>query len=123
MVNIGEVLNERYKLLSLEGEGGMAVVYKAQDLELERTVALKVLRGPYQADDAFRREARAAARLPHPNIVTVYDVREDGDRQYIVMEYIEGQNLKDVIRAEAPLRAGRPHQICAVSSFDHGAAH
>lgn len=124
MVSIGQVLNERYKLLSLEGEGGMAIVYKAQDLELERIVALKVLRAGYSASDAFRREARAAANLPHPNIVAVHDVREDGDVQYIVMEYIEGQSLQDVIRSQAPLPIGRAldivSQICEALSYAHG---
>lgn len=123
MVRKGQVLNERYELLSLEGEGGMAFVYKAQDLELERTVALKILRPGYDTDDVFRHEARAAAKLPHANIVNVYDVGQDGDVQYIVMEYVEGQNLKDLILDGMPLRVGRALgiiiQVCEALGFAH----
>lgn len=99
------VLNDRYQLLEQIGSGGMAVLYKAQDLELERIVAVKVLR-PSLVDDPeflnrFKREARAVARLSHPNIVTVHDVGQDGPHtNYIVMEYVPGQNLKELIRAQ-----------------------
>ncbi len=100
----------------------MAVVYKAQDLELERTVAIKVLRPEYDGE-AFRREARAAARLPHPNIVTVYDVGHDDNIHYIVMEYVEGSDLKELIHTQAPLRVGRALdiaiQVCAAVGFAH----
>lgn len=123
MVGVGDTLNGRYQLLSLEGEGGMASVYKAQDLKLKRTVAVKVLRGGDQANEAFQREAQAAAGIPHPNIVAVYDIGQDGDTDYIVMEYVQGPTLQELIHAEAPFRVGRAldivTQICAAAEFMH----
>jgi eukaryotic-like serine/threonine-protein kinase len=99
-------LNDRYRLDELIGEGGMAVVYRGYDLVLNRDVAVKLLRDQYGADEnflaRFDREAQSAARLSHPNIVNVYDVGEDGDVRYIVMEHIEGPNLKDLIRRQGP---------------------
>jgi serine/threonine-protein kinase len=101
----------------------MAFVYRAYDLALERTVAIKILRPEYDAGDTFRHEARAIAKLPHSNIVTVYDVGQDGDTQYIVMEYVGGQDLKKWIRADAPLRVGRAidivTQVCTAVAFAH----
>ena len=100
------VLNGRYRLGEVLGEGGMAVVYRAQDLLLNRAVAMKILRRQYATDEGFlrrfEREAQAAARFSHPNIVNVYDVGTDGDRHYIVMEYIRGPNLKELIRRQGP---------------------
>ena len=100
------VLNGRYRLGDVLGEGGMAVVYRAQDLLLHRAVAVKVLRRQYASDanflHRFEREAQAAAGFSHPNIVNVYDVGTDGDRHYIVMEYIRGPSLKDLIRRQGP---------------------
>ena len=98
------VLNDRYRLIEQIGAGGMAVLYKAQDLELGRMVAVKVLRPSLVGDPEFlmrfKREARAAANLSHPNIVTVHDVGQDGpNTHYIVMEYVPGQNLKQLLRA------------------------
>ncbi|HEX2923719.1 MAG TPA: protein kinase, partial [Chloroflexota bacterium] len=88
------VLNDRYRLVAPLGEGGMAVVYEANDLLLDRKVAVKLLRPQYATDPAFlarfQREAKAAARLSHPNVVAIYDVGSDGDTQYIVMELVEG---------------------------------
>jgi serine/threonine-protein kinase len=85
----------------------MAIVYKAKDLLLNRVVTIKVLREQYATDEdfirRFRREAQAVASLSHPNIVSVYDVGKDGDTEYIVMEYVEGRNLKEIIRDYAPL--------------------
>jgi serine/threonine-protein kinase len=82
-----------------------------------------VLRAEYHTGDAFRREARAAAKLPHPNIVAVYDVRQDGNTQYIVMEYVEGQDLKGVIQASTPFRIGQALdmiiQVCEAVGFAH----
>ena len=96
------LLNSRYKLLHPLGTGGMAVVYKAKDLMLERTVAIKVLREDYSQDasfrESFRQEARAAANLSHPNIVTVHDFGLDQKRLFIVMEYLPGTDLKTLIR-------------------------
>ena len=93
----------------------MAQVYKARDNVLGRTVAVKLLREQYVNDSQFvarfRREAQAAANLAHPNIVNVYDVGQDGDLHYIVMEYIAGDNLKDLIQRSAPLPTDRAVSI------------
>ncbi|MDR2736391.1 MAG: Stk1 family PASTA domain-containing Ser/Thr kinase, partial [Gracilibacteraceae bacterium] len=101
------LLGDRYKIEGKIGAGGMAIVYRAKDTLLERTVAIKVLREQFVTDEAFvkrfRREAQAAASLSHPNIVSIYDVGRDGDIDYIVMEYIHGQTLKDIIRSSGPL--------------------
>ncbi|MBN1426959.1 MAG: serine/threonine protein kinase [Anaerolineae bacterium] len=98
------ILNERYRLIEQIGSGGMSVIYKAQDLELGRLVAVKVLRPSLVGDPEFlirfKREAQAAANLSHPNIVTVHDVGQDGPKtHYIVMEYVTGQDLKRLIRS------------------------
>ncbi|MBN1935990.1 MAG: protein kinase [Anaerolineae bacterium] len=123
MIGVGDTLNNRYQLLSLEGEGGMASVYKAHDLKLKRTVAVKVLRAGEEANEAFQREAQAAAGIPHPNIVAVYDIGQDGDAAYIVMEYVQGPTLQEVIHAEAPFYVGRAldiaAQICTAVEFIH----
>jgi serine/threonine-protein kinase len=101
-----QLLNNRYRLIEEEGSGGMAVVYKAQDLQLDRLVAVKVLKPEFTGDPEFlmrfRAEARAAANLSHPNIVTVHDVGQDGRTHYIVLEHVEGQNLKELVLAQAP---------------------
>jgi len=101
---IGKLINDRYEILEKTGEGGMALVYKAHDTMLDRTVALKFLRFQYASDNAFverfRREAQAAAKLSHPNVVNIFDVGEQDDKYYIVMEYIEGQNLKEKIQED-----------------------
>jgi serine/threonine-protein kinase len=99
------ILNDRYRLIEQIGSGGMAVLYKAQDMELGRMVAVKLLRPSLVSDPEFlirfKREARAAANLSHPNIVTVFDVGQDGpNTHYIVMEYVPGQDLKQLIRAQ-----------------------
>lgn len=98
---IGESLGKRYKILSKLGSGGMAQVYKAHCLILNRIVAVKVLRPQFASNDEFverfRREAQAAAGLSHPNIVSIYDVGRDGDHYYIVMEYVCGTSLKGAI--------------------------
>lgn len=121
------ILNNRYRLLSQIAAGGMAVVYKAQDMLLNRVVAVKVLRESFAVDPAFQarfqREAQAAANLDHPNIVTVYDVGRDGDRYYIVMEYVDGSDLKHLIRAEAPLAVARAVDIAIQICVALGAAH
>jgi len=106
----GDVIAERYELEQLVGRGGMSSVYRAKDRLLERTVAIKVLHEHYSRDEdyveRFRREARAAARLSHPNIVTVIDRGEADGRQFIVFEYIDGQNLKQLVesRGRLPVR-------------------
>ncbi|HVV58254.1 MAG TPA: protein kinase [Gaiellaceae bacterium] len=103
---VGDVLADRYELEELVGTGGMSSVYKAHDRLLDRTVALKVLHQQYSSDDdyveRFRREARSVATLTHPNIVTVIDRGEHGDRQFIVFEYVDGDNLKRMIERRGP---------------------
>ena len=107
MLEAGRTLNGRYKIQSLIGTGGMAAVYLAKDLILDRLVAIKVLRLDFrQNDDAmrrFRREALSATQLTHPNIVGVYDVGQSQEMNYIVMEYVEGIDLKDYIRQKGAL--------------------
>jgi len=98
----GDLLNQRYQLLERLGSGGMAEVYRARDLMLERSVAIKVLRADYSSDkefqERFRQEARAAANLSHPNIVTVHDFGLDNGQLFIVMEHIPGTDLKSLLR-------------------------
>ncbi len=98
----GDLLNQRYQLLESLGAGGMAEVYRARDLMLERSVAIKILRADYSSDEEFqerfRQEARAAANLSHPNIVTVHDFGLDSGQLFIVMEHVPGSDLKSIIR-------------------------
>lgn len=123
------LLNNRYRLVAQQGSGGMAVIYKAVDIELGRTVAVKVLRPSLTSDPSFltrfRNEARSVANLAHPNIVTVHDVGADGPTHYIVMEFIEGQDLKKIIKSEGILSVDRTLklaiQICAGIGFAHRA--
>jgi serine/threonine protein kinase len=104
---VGELIAERYELQELVGTGGMSSVYRAHDRLLERLVALKMLHEQLGSDgehvERFRHEARAVAQLSHANIVTVIDRGEQGGRQYIVFEYVDGENLKGLIEREAPL--------------------
>ncbi len=99
---VGDVLSDRYELEELVGSGGMSSVYRAHDRLLDRKVALKVLHEQYTGDaehvGRFRHEARAVATLSHPNIVTVIDRGEHDGRQFIVLEYVDGENLKELIR-------------------------
>src|SRR3954467_2374668 len=109
---VGELIAGRYELEELIGTGGMSSVFRAHDRLLERKVALKILHEHYTSDDAnverFRGEARLAAQLSHPNIVTVIDRGESEGRQFIVFEYVEGENLKEHLerRGAGALRAG-----------------
>ncbi|MCH1623829.1 Stk1 family PASTA domain-containing Ser/Thr kinase [Fredinandcohnia quinoae] len=104
---IGRRLSGRYKIIEVIGGGGMANVYLARDIILERDVAIKVLRLDFSNDEEFikrfRREAHSATSLAHPNIVSIYDVGEEDDIYYIVMEYVDGQTLKQYIQRHAPL--------------------
>ena len=101
------VLDNRYELQELIGGGGMADVYKARDILLDRIVAVKILHEQFKRDtefiQKFHREAQAAAKLSHPNIVNIYDVGVMGDDHYIVMEYVPGSTLKDRIKQEGHL--------------------
>jgi eukaryotic-like serine/threonine-protein kinase len=104
---VGELIADRYELEELVGSGGMSSVYRAHDRLLERSVALKILHEQYGRDEdyveRFRREARAVAQLAHPNIVTVIDRGEQDGRQFIVFEYVDGVNLKELVDEEGPL--------------------
>ncbi|WP_409305375.1 Stk1 family PASTA domain-containing Ser/Thr kinase [Peribacillus sp. SCS-155] len=104
---IGKRINGRYKLLDMVGGGGMANVYLAMDMILEREVALKILRMEFSNDDEFikrfNREAQSATSLAHPNIVSIYDVGEEDDIYYIVMEYVKGHTLKQYIQKNYPI--------------------
>ena len=106
-LTIGQTISGRYEIKDKLGSGGMANVYKALDTKLDREVTFKVLREEYVKDDDFIRrfyvEARAAARLSHHNIVNVHDVDQDGDIYYIVMEYIDGFTLKELILQQDPI--------------------
>ena len=106
-MNKGYMLNDRYQIIRLIGEGGMANVYLAHDTILDRDVAVKILRGDLADDEKFvrrfQREAIAASSLNHPNIVEMYDVGEDDGKYFIVMEYIEGRTLKSLIKKRGML--------------------
>jgi beta-lactam-binding protein with PASTA domain len=120
-------LSDRYELADKLGAGGMAEVYLGRDRVLGRTVAVKTLLDQHAGDphfiERFRREAQNAASLNHPNVVSVYDTGADGNTQYIVMEYVEGRTLREVIREEGPLLPERAAEIaadvCAGLSFAH----
>ncbi len=118
----------RYSVERILGHGGMATVYLAQDGDLERPVAVKVLGDPLAHDDEFverfRREARTAAQLSHPNIVQVYDTGEEEGRIFIVMEYVDGEGLDAVLRREGRLAPERARelgiQVCSALHYAHG---
>lgn len=107
MIMKGQKINDRYQIIKTIGEGGMANVYLAYDTILDRNVAVKVLRGDLATDEKFvrrfQREALSASSLSHPNIVEVYDVGEDNGSYYIVMEYIEGKHLKQLLKKRGAL--------------------
>ena len=128
-----EVIAERYELEELVGTGGMSSVYRARDRLLERHVALKVLH-PHYADDEeyverFRREARSVAQLSHPHIVTVIDRGEDGGQQFIVFEYVDGENLKQFVERTGPLPTRRAVELALevadalAFAHEHGLVH
>ena len=125
----GVLLNNRYQLLERIGTGGMSDVFRARDLMLERSVAIKILHEKYSDDkdfqDRFRMEARAAANLSHPNIVTVHDFGYDHDQLFIVMEHIPGKDLKTILRQRGryPVEEAIPIlvQACAGVGYAHRA--
>ena len=125
MITKGQKINDRYEVRKLIGEGGMANVYLGYDTILERDVAIKVLRGDLADDEKFvrrfRREAQNASLLSHPNIVQIYDVGEDDGNFYIVMEYIKGQTLKQLIKKRGKLTPAETVDI--VSQLADGLAH
>ncbi len=115
MITKGQKINDRYEIIKSIGEGGMANVYLAQDIILDRKVAIKVLRGDLANDEKFirrfNREAVSASQLAHPNIVEIYDVGEDENTHYIVMEYIEGKTLKQLLKKRGHLTVGEAVDI------------
>ena len=125
MFSKGDKINDRYEIIKLIGEGGMANVYLAYDTILERNVAVKVLRGDLADDEKFvrrfQREALSASSLSHPNIVEMYDVGEDNGNFYIVMEYIDGQTLKQLIKKRGHLTV--PEAIDIMLQLTDGLAH
>ena len=122
------VYGRRYRVVEKIGSGGMADVYKAVDEVLGRTVAVKVLHARYASEPnfvaRFRQEAQAAANLSHPNIVNIYDWGRDGEAYYIVMEYVNGADLKSLVSERGPLdplkAAEYAAQVCAALSVAHG---
>ena len=107
MIAKGSKINDRYQIIKTLGEGGMANVYLAHDTILDRNVAVKVLRGDLATDEKFvrrfQREALSASSLSHPNIVEMYDVGEDDGQYYIVMEFVDGKTLKQVLKQRGHL--------------------
>jgi len=121
---INRTLDKRYTILEHIGGGGMADVYRAHDKLLDRSVAVKILRSQFTSDEQFvtrfRREAQAAARLSHHNIVNMYDVGQDGDVYYIVMEYISGETLKErILREPLPIEMAVRIAIDIAEALEH----
>src|SRR4051794_15965480 len=129
----GDLVADRYELEELCGTGGMSSVFRAYDRQLERRVAIKILHEHYAGDpeylERFRREARAVARLSHPNIVTVIDRGDDGGRQFIVFEHVEGENLKELVLRSGRLSVRRALELALdvadglAFAHDHGLVH
>lgn len=125
---VGKILGNRYEIVGELGGGGMAIVYKGRDKYLNRLVTIKILRPEFTADkdfvNRFQREAQSVASLSHPNIVSIYDVGQEDNIYYLIMEYVHGANLKTVIKNEGPLspeRAARiAMQICEALEHAHG---
>jgi serine/threonine-protein kinase len=127
MTQVGDVLVQRYAIESPIARGGMADVFLARDQQLDRQVAVKVLFPEFARDpnfvERFRREAQHAAMLNHPNIVSVYDYGQQGGTYFIIMEYVEGQSLRDVLRSQgslSPMQSARiASEIAAALDFAH----
>lgn len=124
---LGRVFDGRYRVQSHIADGGMASVYLALDTRLDRDVALKVMRHDLAQDEAFvsrfKREARSAARLSHPNVVSVFDQGEDDGHMFLAMEYVPGQTLREVMKAEGPLTPRAALDIMGPVLQALGAAH
>ena len=129
----GDLIADRYELEEIVGTGGMSTVFCARDVQLDRRIAIKILHERFADDpeylERFRREARAVARLSHPNIVTVIDRGVDDGRQYIVFEYVEGENLKELVQRTGRLPVRRALELAlAVAdglsfAHEHGLVH
>ena len=124
---VGATFSDRYVLGEKVAAGGMGTVYVATDTRLQRRVALKLMKGELAADprfvERFRREARSAGSLSHPNVAGVFDYGQDGDKHYIVMEYIEGRDLARLLREDGPLDETRAAAIAAQIASALGHAH
>ncbi|MER1984711.1 MAG: Stk1 family PASTA domain-containing Ser/Thr kinase [Solibacillus sp.] len=130
---VGKRISDRYKIEKLIGGGGMSNVYLAHDMILNRDVAIKILRYDFTNEEElhrrFQREALSATSLTHPSIVSIYDVGEDGDTHYIVMEYIKGKTLKQYIQEFSPLAPARAVHImkqltgAMAHAHEHGIIH
>ncbi|MEB4616563.1 Stk1 family PASTA domain-containing Ser/Thr kinase [Leucobacter sp. M11] len=124
---IGRILDDRYVVRSRIARGGMATVYVANDTRLERRVAIKIMHGHLADDNAFKKrfvqEARSAARLSHPNVVNVYDQGQDSEMAYLVMEYLPGITLRDLLRAQKRLTADQAYEISEAVLAGLSAAH
>jgi len=119
---IGTTLHQRYKIESVLGEGGMGVVFRARDTLLDRTVAIKALSPQLLGDDGLRRflhEAQAAAQLTHPNIIAIHDVLDDGQQRLIVMEYVAGKTLRELLPMTWQEAVGATIQVCGALEFAH----
>jgi serine/threonine protein kinase len=118
---IGQTLNERYRIEELVGEGATAIVYRATDLRLQRDVAVKILLPHVNQTTRrrFEREAHAAAKLNHPNIMAIYDIGQDRNYEFLVVELIRGQPLYDLIPAPPQQVAEIGHQICVALDYAH----
>ncbi|MBR3162289.1 MAG: Stk1 family PASTA domain-containing Ser/Thr kinase [Bacilli bacterium] len=127
MLSKGQKINERYEIIKSIGEGGMANVYLANDTILDRKVAIKVLRGDLENNDKFirrfQREAKSVSDLSHPNIVEIYDVGEEDGQHYIVMEYIDGRTLKQLINKRGGLTVAEVIDIMTQLTDGLSAAH
>jgi serine/threonine-protein kinase len=125
--NDNKPLNNRYQLGEQLGKGGMAVVYRARDMMLERDVSIKILREDYSADPAFRerfrQEAKAAANLSHSNIVTVHDFGFDDEQLFIVMEYVPGKDLNTIIKERGRIDLGEAVDLAVQACAGIGYAH
>ena len=129
----GDLIADRYELEELVGSGGMSSVFRARDAQLDRRVAIKILHERYLDDpeyvERFRREARAVARLSHPNIVTVIDRGDDEGRQYIVFEHVDGENLKELVErtGRLPVRGALELGLAVADGLsfahEHGLVH
>ena len=127
MLSKGQKINDRYEIIKSIGEGGMANVYLAHDSILDRKVAIKVLRGDLENNEKFirrfQREAKSVSDLSHPNIVEVYDVGEEEGQHYIVMEYIDGRTLKQLIQKRGALTVAEVLDIMTQLTDGLAAAH
>ncbi|MBR5430501.1 MAG: Stk1 family PASTA domain-containing Ser/Thr kinase [Firmicutes bacterium] len=130
---IGKIFNNRYQIVEKLGAGGTAIVYRGQDMLLNRAVTIKILREEFVNNGdlvrRFRHEAQAVASLSHPNIVSVYDVGYEENMHYIVMEFVEGESLKEYIKRKGPLRLSEACNIITQilagvqHAHEHGIVH